>query len=136
MTCSIMKNLLSTLILITVGFIANAQSDITPMVAEALKKGDAIAISTMMMPQVELEVSGKEGTFSSAEAKTILSQFFTVNPPREFTLKHQGTSKLDDQYRIGDLLTAKGIFRVTFFMKKGGWGMQIKQMKIEAPDAD
>jgi hypothetical protein len=136
MTCSIMKNLLSTLILITVGFIANAQSDITPMVAEALKKGDAIAISTMMMPQVELEVSGKEGTFSSAEAKTILSQFFTANPPREFTLKHQGTSKLDDQYRIGDLLTAKGIFRVTFFMKKGGWGMQIKQMKIEAPDAD
>jgi len=136
MTYSIMKNLLSTLILITVGFIANAQSDITPMVAEALKKGDAIAISTMMMPQVELEVSGKEGTFSSAEAKTILSQFFTANPPREFTLKHQGTSKLDDQYRIGDLLTAKGIFRVTFFMKKGGWGMQIKQMKIEAPDAD
>ncbi|MFN8698859.1 MAG: DUF4783 domain-containing protein [Flavobacteriales bacterium] len=131
-----MNTLLSTLFLVTMGFLANAQSDITPMVAEALKKGDAIAISTMMMPQVELEVDGKEGTFSSGEAKTILSQFFTANPPRDFTLKHQGTSKLDDQYRIGDLLTSKGTFRVTFFMKKGGWGMQIKQMKIEAPDAD
>lgn len=131
-----MNTLLSTLFFVTMGFLANAQSDITPMVADALKKGDAIAISTMMMPQVELEVDGKEGTFSSGEAKTILSQFFTANPPREFTLKHQGTSKLDDQYRIGDLLTSKGTFRVTFFMKKGGWGMQIKQMKIEAPDAD
>ena len=131
-----MNTLFSTLFLVTMGFLANAQSDITPMVADALKKGDAIAISTMMMPQVELEVDGKEGTFSSGEAKTILSQFFTANPPRDFTLKHQGTSKLDDQYRIGDLLTSKGMFRVTFFMKKGGWGMQIKQMKIEAPDAD
>ena len=49
MTCLIMNTLLSTLFLVTMGFLANAQSDITPMVAEALKKGDAIAISTAVL---------------------------------------------------------------------------------------
>ncbi|MFM7233275.1 MAG: DUF4783 domain-containing protein, partial [Flavobacteriales bacterium] len=48
-----------------------------------------------------------------------------------FTVKHQGTSKLDDQFRIGELTTSKGIFRVTFFMKKSNNTLQIKQLKIE-----
>jgi hypothetical protein len=128
-----MKILLTSLLALSFGSVI-AQSDITPKVAEALRKGDAVALSTMMMPQVELTVSGKDGSYTSAEAKGILSAFFTNHPPREFTVKHQGTSKLDDQYRIGDLLTTKGTFRVTFFMRKGGWGMQIKQLKIESPD--
>lgn len=128
-----MKTLITSLLLFAAAGLY-AQNDITPLVVDALKKGDAVALSTMMMPQVELTVGNQDGTFSSAEAKSILAKFFAANPPRDFTIKHQGTSKLDDQYRIGDLSTSKGNYRVTFFMKKGGWGMQIKQLKIESPD--
>jgi hypothetical protein len=112
------------------GFVS-AQSDITPSVSAALKKGDASAIALHFMPQVELTVPGNDGMFDKARAEQMLAGFFNQNPPQAFSVKHQGTSKLDDQFRIGELTTAKGIFRVTFFMKKNNNVLQIKQLKIE-----
>ncbi len=108
-----------------------AQSDITPAVSAALKKGDAGALVTHFMPQLELTLAGKDGLVEKAQAQQMLAGFFNENPPQSFTIKHQGTSKLDDQFRIGELTTAKGIFRVTFFMKKNNNILQIKQLKIE-----
>ncbi len=109
-----------------------AQADITPQVTEALKKGDANALSAFFMSTVELEIIGEEGTYSAPTAKTMLTKFFTEKQVKGFTVKHQGNSKLDDQYRIGELTTAKGVFRLTFFMKKNGNTWQIKQLKIES----
>lgn len=108
-----------------------AQGDITPKVSDALKRGDAASLASFFMPQIDLTLNGEDGSYSAAEAQKILAAFFSQNTPQAFTVKHQGTSKLDDQYRIGDLNTAKGVFRVTFFMKKSGSSMQIKQIKIE-----
>lgn len=120
-----------TVLLTLLSFIGFSQADITPQVSDALKRGDAGAIVALSMNPVEIEVSGSEGSYSSADARAVLSRFFSGNPVKSFTIKHQGTSKLDDQYRIGDLVTAKGTFRVTFFMKKAGNSWQIKQLKIE-----
>jgi hypothetical protein len=131
-----MKRLLIiTLITLSVGTLYS-QTDITPKAAEALKKGDAVSLSALMMPQIELTLAGQDGTYSADEAKSLISKFFISHPAKDFTIKHQGTSKLDDQYRIGDLTTAKGNFRVTFFMKKSSGSMLIKQLKIESPSDD
>jgi len=108
-----------------------AQSDISPAVAAALKKGDAAALAAHLMPQVELTLLGKDGLFEKSEAQQMLAEFFKGNPPQAFSIKHQGTSKLDDQFRIGELTTSKGMYRVTFFMKKNNNALQIKQLKIE-----
>jgi hypothetical protein len=108
-----------------------AQTDITPAVSAALKASDAPAIASHMMPQVELTLNGTDSNVSKAEAQKSLTIFFKNHPVSSFAIKHQGTSKLDDQYRIGELGTAKGSFRVTFFMKKNGTVMQIRQFKIE-----
>lgn len=108
-----------------------SQSDITPAVSGALKKGDAATLTTYFMPQLELSLPGKEGLVAQSQAQQLLDQFFKEHVPIAFALKHQGTSKLDDQFRIGELSTSKGIFRVTFFMKKSGTILQIKQLKIE-----
>ncbi len=108
-----------------------AQTDITPQVADALKKGDANALASFFMSSVEIELKEEGNNYTAAEAKAVMATFFSQNPVKGFTIKHQGTSKLDDQYRIGDLVTAKGNYRVTFFMKKVGNGWQIKQLKIE-----
>jgi Domain of unknown function (DUF4783) len=110
---------------------AMAQSDITPSVAEALKKGDAAALAAHFMGQIELTILDQEGTYNKAEAQKIVAKFFADHGVTNFVVKHQGTSKLDDQYRIGDLTTNKGVFRVTFFIRKNGTTMQIKQLKIE-----
>lgn len=108
-----------------------SQADITAPVVTALEKGDAANLSRMMMPQVELTLNNQDRTTSKAEAQKLLVVFFNENPPTRFTIKHQGTSKLDDQYCIGDLNTTKNRFRVTFFMKKSESTMLIRQLKIE-----
>jgi hypothetical protein len=110
---------------------ANAQGDITPKVSEALKKGDANSLAAFFMPQVDVTLNEEDQSLTSAQAKSAITAFFATNPVQNFVVKHQGTSKLDDQYRIGDLTTAKGVFRVTFFMKKNNGAMQIKQIKFE-----
>jgi hypothetical protein len=83
------------------------------------------------MPQLEITLIGKDGLFEKAQAQQMLAGFFKDNPPQSFSIKHQGTSKLDDQFRIGELNTTNGIYRVTFFMKKNNNVLQIKQLKIE-----
>ena len=124
----------SFLILMTCLFSWNAlwaQSDISPAVSAALKKGDAAALASYFMPQLEITLNGKDGLFEKAQAQQMLAGFFKDNPPQSFSIKHQGTSKLDDQFRIGELNTTNGIYRVTFFMKKNNNVLQIKQLKIE-----
>ncbi len=128
-----MKYIFSLLFLLTSSLVFS-QTDITPQVSAALKKGDAVALSGLMMPQVELTLKSVESTVSKAEAQRALTSFFNENTPSNFTVKHQGTSKLDDQYRIGDLMTSKGKFRVTFFMKKDGSAMLIRQLKMETSE--
>ncbi|MEZ4799798.1 MAG: DUF4783 domain-containing protein [Flavobacteriales bacterium] len=120
-----------TILLALFSFGAFAQTDITPKVSQAIQKGDAASVAAFFMSQVEIEIDGNESMMSSAQAQATLTQFFAAHPAKSFSIKHQGTSKLDDQYRIGDLTTANGNFRVTFFMKKNGDSMQIKQLKIE-----
>lgn len=107
------------------------QTDITPKVTEALKSGNAAQLATYFMDQIEINIPTQEGTMSKADAQKALASFFSAYGVTSFEIKHQGTSKLDDQYRIGDLVTKKGNFRVTFFIRKNGTVMQIKQLKIE-----
>lgn len=128
-----MKFLISILLVFSAatGF---AQNDITGEVAGALKRGDAAAIAAQMMPQVELTLNGQDNNLTKADAQKALAAFFKDHPVTGFSIKHQGTSKLDDQYRIGDMTTQKGSFRVTFFMKKTGTAMQIRQLKIEVAE--
>jgi len=125
-----MKTILS-IFFVALSLYATAQADITPEVAAAFKKADAAGIAAHFMAQVELTTPEKEGVFSGSDAQTILARFFKENPTTAFTIKHQGTSKLDDQFRIAEMTTAKASYRVTFFMKKSDNAMQIKQLKIE-----
>ncbi|MCC6600750.1 MAG: DUF4783 domain-containing protein [Crocinitomicaceae bacterium] len=125
-----MRVLFLLIILFSSGFV-RSQSDITSKVSDALKRGDAATLSNYFMDQVEVTLPTEEGTYGKAQAKTFLSGFFSQHTPKDFIVKHQGTSKLDDQYRIGDLVTSAGNYRVTFFMKNLGNDMKIKEIKIE-----
>lgn len=128
---SIKMKYLISFIFLTLSTLAFSQADITPQVSAALKKGDAAVLSGLMMPQIELTLNGQDKTVAKADAQKMLVTFFAEKQTSNFAVKHQGTSKLDDQYRIGDLTTSKGKFRVTFFMKNNGGSMQIRQLKIE-----
>ena len=127
-----MKNILFLFLSISLSNSIFAQTDITPKVAESIKTGNASLLASYFMAQIELTIEDAEGTFSKADAEKKLAAFFGSHGVTAFEIKHQGTSKLDDQYRIGDLATKNGTFRVTFFIRKNGNTLQIKQLKIEA----
>ncbi len=117
--------------LVAVAFTASAQTDITPSVVQALSKGDAAVLGKHLVSSVDVAILDDEDMYPRDQVVAKLNQFFQKNSPKSFEIKHQGTSKLDDHYRIGDLTTSTGLFRVTFFMKKTGATMEIKQLRIE-----
>lgn len=108
-----------------------AQEDVSKAVSDALAKGNAAAIGSYLVSSVDLTILDDEDMYPKDQVVKKLQVFFAQHPPVSFEVKHKGTSKLDDHYRIGDLVTKKGKFRVTFFMKKGPDGVKIKQLRIE-----
>jgi hypothetical protein len=129
-----MKALVLTLFLgLTLGLSAQ---DITPAVVKAIESGNAAALSQHLTPNVDLTIGDNEDMYPVDQATKKLAAFFAGHKPTSFEIKHKGTSKLDDQYRIGDLITSKGKYRVTFFIKKSDNGMKVKQLRIEDFDDD
>jgi hypothetical protein len=100
-------------------------------ISEAIKSGDPQKIALYFMPSVDLTVESAEGVYSKDQAEMIIRRFFDDHEPKDFALKHQGKSKLDDYYYIGTLATEKREFRLTFFLKKSEDSFRIKQMRIE-----
>lgn len=129
-----MKALVLTLFLgFTLGLSAQ---DITPAVVEAIESGNAAALAKHLTLNVDLTIGDDEDMYPVDQATKKIAAFFAGHKPTAFEIKHKGTSKLDDQYRIGDLTTSKGKYRVTFFIKKSDKGMKVKQLRIEDFDDD
>ncbi len=123
--------LVLTICIVLSGLFVHAQNDVAKQIATALQRGDAAAIGTFLVPSVDLTILDDEDMYPSDQVVKKLARFFAANKPSKFEIKHEGTSKLDDHYRIGDLTTSTGTYRVTYFMKKGAKGMQLKQLRIE-----
>ncbi len=123
--------LLLILVLSSMSTFLFSQEDAAAKVSWAIENGDAQTLQDMMMSSVDVSILDDEDMYPSDEAVRKLNSFFKQHPPITFTVKHKGTSKLDDHYRIGTLQTKKGTFRVTFFLKKTPSGMMIKQIRIE-----
>lgn len=123
--------LIATLSLVLMSLAAFAQSDITDKISNAFAKGDAAGIVAHFQSEVDMTVLDDEDIYSPKEAQEVLEKFFEEHQPTGFKVKHEGTSKLNDQYRIGDLKTKNGDFRVTFFLKGKNNVMKIQQLRIE-----
>jgi hypothetical protein len=137
MVCKLsrMKALVTICLLLSSVWMAG-QTDITKKVSDALKSGNAELLSEYFTSNVDITILDDEDMYAKDQAAVKLNKFFLQNKPTGFTIKHQGTSKLDDQYRIGELVTDEGTYRVTFFMKKSGDEMKIKQIRVEELDDD
>ena len=111
-----------------------SQGNVADNVASAMGKGDVADITAHMVSTVDLAILDDENMLPRDQVAAKLKAFFRDHPAKGFEVKHKGKSKLDDHYRIGDLRTANGTFRVTYFMKKGANGMKVKQLRVEAYD--
>lgn len=101
-------------------------------ITKAIEAGNAKALGGYFTKTVDLTVKDIEDVYSKEQAEVILTRFFNENKTTSYTVKHEGKSKLDDYYYIGDLVTATGTYRLTFFLKKDGSVFRVKQLRIES----
>lgn len=122
---------LFAIILLAILPVVDAVQDASSKVEIALNEGNAEVLGKLMMPSVDLTILDDEDSYAKDDVVTKLKKFFSENKVVSFKIKHKGTSKLNDHYRIGTLATNNGEFRVTYFMSDQGNGMLIKQFRIE-----
>lgn len=112
-------------------FFAVCQGEEKEGISIAIQSGSAQALSGYFTESIDLTLLDVEDVYSQKQAEVILSQFFAEHKPANFTLRHEGKSKVEDFYYIGILETNTGDYRVTFFLKKEPQGFNIKQLRIE-----
>jgi hypothetical protein len=93
--------------------------------------GNAAEISTYFSSSVQLTTPGKEGVYSKAQARMILSDFFSANTPTDSKLLSQGNSENGAQFLTISLFTRNGDFKVSMFYRGDGHNMHIHELKIE-----
>ncbi|PKP43502.1 MAG: DUF4783 domain-containing protein, partial [Bacteroidetes bacterium HGW-Bacteroidetes-12] len=97
-----MKKLFTaTLIILT--FSAFVNPLINDNIAKALKAGNSAAVANFFNTTVDLTLPNNEGVFSKAQAELILKTFFANNKPSDFKVVHDGESKNNTLYSIGNL---------------------------------
>ncbi len=125
-----MKHII-TLILVLAPVLFYGQDAEKKAIHTAFEKGDAKALSSYLATGVDLSVKDVEGVYSQDQTVQILTRFFNDNPPTMFKPIHEGKSKSDDFFYIGDLQTSKGRYRVTYFLKNSDNNFVIKQLRLE-----
>jgi len=118
-------------IMLTSGSIM-ASLDIYSDIADAIRSGDARAVSRYFSSTVDLTILRQEEVYSKAQAEQVLRDFFSKNAPRSFNLIHKGVSKEGAKYAIGNLITTSGDqFRTYFYVKNTTAGEQIQELRFE-----
>lgn len=119
------------LILVLAPVLIYAQDAEKKAIHTAFETGNAKALGSYLSTGVDLSLKDVEGVYSQDQTIQILTRFFSDNPPSMFKPIHEGKSKSEDFFYIGDLQTSKGRYRVTYFLKNAGSGFVIKQLRIE-----
>jgi len=120
-------------IFLTFTLVLNA-TPISDSLAAAFKSGNSTEISKHFGSSVDLSIPNNEGVYSNTQAKLILKTFFETNKPTGFSVVHNGDSKNNSQYSIGNLTTSKGTFRTYILYKEESKKVTILELKIESDE--
>lgn len=127
-----MKNHISLLLLfISIFSYQSVKADILDDVANALRSGDAKAVSRYFGNTIDLTIINQEEVYSKVQAEQILRDFFSKNAPRSFTIIHKGESKEGARYAIGTFITSQGVqYRTYFYIKQSGLSGTIQELRF------
>jgi hypothetical protein len=92
-----------------------AQTEVISQVKETIKAGSAKELSRFLNQTVDVTIADKVNSYSKAQAEFVFRDFFRSNPPSEFNIIHQGSSRGGQPFAIGQYKTGTDTYRV--FMK-------------------
>jgi hypothetical protein len=105
-------------------FNALAQTDAIAQVKETIKAGSAKELSKYLNQAIDVTIDGNVQSYSKTQAEFVFRDFFKQNPPSEFNIIHQGSSKGGQPFAIGQYKSGNDVYRV--FMKlKSANGQQL-----------
>ncbi|SRR5690606_27094157 len=107
---------------------------INEKIATAIKNGNSAAIASFFNKTVDLTLPKNEGVFSKSQAEIILKNFFTTNKPTDFKVVHDGESKNNTLYSIGNLITANGVYRTYILYQENANNIVILELRIESDE--
>lgn len=113
--------LMAGLLLLCLSFSARAQNYLIDA-GNAIRKGDARALSLCFDQRIDLTFSDKTTTCSRKQAELIIRKFFSKVEPTNFTNAQQGDSHNNNtKFLIGNMTTGNGMYKVYIFfvLKKG-----------------
>ncbi|WP_462253971.1 DUF4783 domain-containing protein [Ekhidna sp.] len=105
------------LILIMSFIMSPIQEEAVKDIGTALKAGSSKELIKFCNQTVEIKINGESSNYSKAQAEVVLRDFFSKNPPTNFTYIHQGASQ-GLKYTIGRYTHDNGAYRVVMFIKK------------------
>lgn len=100
-------------------------------ITNALKNGDASALSAYFHATIDLTILQKQGTYSKSQAEQIVQNFFTDNKPSGFKVDHNNTTNEGSKYIIGTLTTTTGEYRVYVYFKNLNGSELIQTLRFE-----
>lgn len=103
-------------------------------ITEAIKNGQAHKVADHFGTSVDLSTPDNEGVYSKMQAQLILKTFFVKNKPTDFKVVHNGNSKNNSHYSIGNLTTEKSKFRVYILYSLKDQKTTILELKIESDE--
>lgn len=112
------------------GIMVNAQNKTVEQVKLVLEVGNANELSKFLNAKVDLNIDGKEGTYSHSQAEGVLKNYFKENPPKSFKINHEGESENGLVYAIGEYQTVDSSFRVWIRLKKVNEKFRIHEMSF------
>lgn len=111
-------------------FATTAIADSFDDVVGAIKMSNAREISRFLNSSVELTINNNEGVYSKQQAEMMLKNFFAQNTFKSIAIQHRGVSP-DAKYAIANYETSQGKYRVYIFMKDGGNGLLVHELRFE-----
>jgi hypothetical protein len=84
----------------------------------ALKTGSSRELIKYFNTVTELKVEDKGANYSKVQAESIIKDFFTKYPAKNFSYIHKGSSPEGLKYNIGRYSSDQGSFRVVMLLKE------------------
>ncbi len=124
-------NLLAIFLFLLIPLKSITPDDAIASISNLMKTGNSAEIASYFSTNVDLTVLEEEDVYSKSQAEVILRNFFKSHTPKDFSILHQGASKEDSKYVIGNLSTSTGNYRCYFLLKNINGKFTIQELRIE-----
>jgi Domain of unknown function (DUF4783) len=124
------KNLLFAFIAAFIFLQSFTQSSPLDEIIGAIQKSNTEVLSTYFDNTIEIALPDKNDSYNKTQAEIVIKDFFATNVVKNFNADHKGNNN-GSEYCIGTLVTQKGSFRLTVFMKQKSGKSLLQEIRIE-----